>query len=92
MIVPHGVDGRHITAGRGVVYHVVVYQGSIVEQLYGHGGGKYLVVDGTEHSGAYHHHQWAYLFSLGAQQRHHYAAHECVGVLQLVGYPLVEPL
>ncbi len=56
MIVPHGIDGRAVAAGHGVIHHIVVDKGGVMEKLNGGGGGKDIFVDLSENLGAHDEH------------------------------------
>ena len=78
VVAPGGVDGVAASALAGVVDHVVVDQGGVVEHLQGGGGQQHVLVDAAVHLRRQQHHDGPDLLALAAQIVRHHAVHELV--------------
>ncbi len=84
MVAPKGIDGRLASAERRLVYHVVMYQRSVVQHLEGRGGIEHALVDLAEHLGREHHHYGANLLPLSLEIRRNDLIHKRVVCSQRV--------
>ncbi len=78
MIIPHRVDGGAVTAGLGLIHHVVVDKRGVVKQLHSRCCRKYGVGNRPEQLGTEHHYDGADELALALQIVLDYLVHQFV--------------